>query len=351
MKKNIPTFICMILCAALFLNGCSFSKNPALNKYTQVLFDYFDTVTTIVGYEETEEEFQKICSYIESELERYDGLYDNYNALASVNNLYIVNRDAGTSPVTVDEDMIRLFVLGKEIYSSTNGLTDFAMGSVFSIWHDHREEAGFDPAAASVPSMEELQAAALHCNVDDVIIDETASTIYYADPDLKCDVGAYAKGYAIERITQDLIEMGVNHYSLNVGGNVRTIGTKPDGSDWTVAIQNPDLTSDESYSEIIRFCDMALSTSGSYQRYYYVGDTKYHHIINPDTLFPTDNFLSVSVLNTDAGLGDAYSTALFNMSLEEGQEFVQKLADTEAMWILPDGSKVYSDGFEAYIKK
>lgn len=350
MKKNIPTFICMILCAALFLNGCNFSKGPALNKYTQVLLDYFDTVTTIVGYEETEEEFQKICSYIESELERYDGLYDNYNALASVNNLYVVNQDAGSSPVTVDEDMIRLFLLGKEIYSSTNGLTDFAMGSVFSIWHDHREEAGLDPASASVPSIEELQAAALHCSVDDIIIDETASTIYYADPELKCDVGAYAKGYAIERITRDLIEMGADHYSLNVGGNVRTIGTKPDGSDWTVAIQNPDLTSDESYSEIISFSDMALSTSGSYQRYYYVGDTRYHHIINPDTLFPTDNFLSVSVLNTDAGLGDAYSTALFNMSLEEGQEFVQKLEHTEAMWILPDGSKVYSDGFEAFIK-
>ena len=351
MKKRISTFICMMLCTTLFLNGCSVSKKPVLNKYSQVLFDYFDTVATIVGYEETEEEFHQICSFIESELARYDGLYDNYNTLSSVNNLYVVNRDAGKAPVSVDEDMIKLFTLGKEIYASTNGLTDFAMGSVFSIWHDHREEASFDPANASVPDLAKLEEASLHCNIDDIIIDESASTIAYADPLLKCDVGAFAKGYAIERITQDLIEMGVTHYSLNIGGNVRTIGTKPDGSNWTVAIQNPDLSSEESYSEVISFCDMALSTSGSYQRFYYVGDIKYHHIINPKTLFPEDNFLSVSVLNTDAGLGDAYSTALFNMSLEEGQEFVKNLDNTEAMWILPDGSKVYSDGFEAYIKK
>ena len=123
----------MMLCTTLFLNGCSFSKKPVLNKYSQVLFDYFDTVATIVGYEETEEEFHQICSFIESELARYDGLYDNYNTLSSVNNLYVVNRDAGKAPVSVDEDMIKLFTLGKEIYASTNGLTDFAMGSVFSI--------------------------------------------------------------------------------------------------------------------------------------------------------------------------------------------------------------------------
>ena len=145
--------------------------------------------------------------------------------------------------------------------------------------------------------------------------------------------------------------MGVDHYSLNVGGNVRSIGLKPDGSKWTVAVQNPDLSSEESYSEVLSITDLALATSGSYQRFYYVGAKKYHHIINPDTLFPEDDYLSVSVLNTDAGIGDALSTALFNMTLDEGQALVSSLSDTEAMWILADGSKVYSDGFEAYIKK
>lgn len=350
MKTRITSLICFILCTTLLFNGCGISKGPKLNKYSIVYFDYFDTVATIVGYEETEEQFQEVCDYIKDQLEWYDSLYDNYNALSSANNLYVINRDAAKAPVLVDEDVIKLFKLGKEIYTTTNGLTDFAMGSVFSIWHEHREDASFDPANATLPSMDELVAASLHCNIDDVIIDESASTIFYQDSELKCDVGAFAKGYAIERITQDLIAMGVEHYSLNVGGNVRTIGTKPDGSLWTVAIQNPDLAAEDSYSELINISDMALSTSGSYQRFYYVDGQIYHHIINPTTLFPENNFLSVSVLNTDAGLGDAYSTAIFNMSLEDGQAFVKTLDNTEVMWILPDGSKVYSDGFKKYIK-
>lgn len=352
-KRNHPALL-FILCTALLLCGCqSASKESKTDnsKRTKVIFDYFDTAATVVGYEEDETRFNEVCDYIEKELARYDSLYDNYNALSDVNSLYVINRDAGKGPVVVDEDMIKLFKLGKEIYTLTNGKTDFAMGTVFSIWHTHREDASFDPATASVPSVEELRDAAEHCNIDDIIIDEEASTIYYADPLLKCDVGAFAKGYAIERIVQDLIAMGVEHYSLNVGGNVRTIGCKPDGQDWTVAVQNPDLYSEESYSEVLRFHDLALATSGSYQRYYYVGDKKYHHIIDPDTLFPEDNYLSVSVLNEDAGIGDALSTALFNMTLEEGQALVQSLDDTEAMWILPDGSKAYSEHFQDYIKK
>lgn len=352
-KKH--TFLLLILCTALLCCGCQNNSAGAANtdstKRTQIIFDYFDTATTVVGYDEDEAHFNEVCSYIEKELARYDSLYDNYNSLTDVTSLYVVNRDAGTAPVVVDEDMIRLFKLGKEIYTLTNGKTDFAMGAVFSIWHDHREEASLDPSLASVPTMEELTEASEHCSIDDIIIDEEASTIYYADPLLKCDVGAFAKGYAIERIVQDLIAMGVDHYSLNVGGNVRSIGLKPDGSKWTVAVQNPDLSSEESYSEVLSITDLALATSGSYQRFYYVGDKKYHHIINPDTLFPEDDYLSVSVLNTDAGIGDALSTALFNMTLDEGQALVSSLSDTEAMWILADGSKVYSDGFEAYIKK
>jgi thiamine biosynthesis lipoprotein len=339
---------------SLFLGGCQadtkgLSGNDS-TKRTYLILDYFDTSTTVAGYEEDEARFAEVCAYIESELARYDSLYDNYTEVSGVNNLYVINRDAGTAPVTVDEDIIRLFLLGKEIYALTDGKTNYAMGAVLSIWHDHREEAEFDPESASVPSYDELLAASEHCNIDDIIIDEDSSTIYYADPELKCDVGSFAKGYAIERIVQDLIAMGVDHYSLSVGGNVRTIGTKPDGQGWKIGLQNPNLDSEESYAEVLRFSDLALATSGSYQRYYYVGDVKYHHIIDPDTLFPENTYLSVSVLNKDAGIGDALSTALFNMTLEDGQALIASLDDTEALWILADESKVYSDGFTAYIE-
>lgn len=346
----------IILCVSMaFPTGCSF-KVPGIpggnmEKYNVVYFDYFDTVTTIIGYSENKEDFDQVCTFIKSELERYDNLYDAYDPFTGTNNMNYVNTHASESPVKVDPDLFVLFEMGKEIYDLTNGMTNFAMGSVYSIWHDHREKASLDPAAASLPELSELQEAALHCAIDDVVLDSVNSTVYYADPELTCDVGAFAKGYALERITQSLIEQGVTGYSLNVGGNIRSIGTKPDGSLWTFAIENPDDSASESYTELIEGKDMALTTSGSYQRYYTVDGVRYHHIIHPETLFPVNTFLSVSIINEDAGIGDALSTALFNMNLEDGKSLIDSLDGTEAMWVLADGSKVYTDGFSAYIKK
>ncbi|MDD6039095.1 MAG: FAD:protein FMN transferase [bacterium] len=351
-KKIVP----LVLCASvIFTTGCSFgglmAQKSNKQKFNTVYFDYFDTVSTIIGYCETQEAFDETCAFIESELARYDDLYDAYDSLTGLNNMNYVNQHASEAPVKVDPDLFALFEMGKEIYAMTDGMTNFAMGSVYSIWHDYREAAGLDPDHASVPELSKLQEAALHCNIDDVILDSQNQTVYYADSKLQCDVGAFAKGYAIERIAQSLIEQGISGFSLNIGGNIRAIGAKPDASLWTFAIENPGIDSGESYVHLIETKDSALTTSGSYQRFYTVDGVKYHHIIHPDTLFPVNHFLSVSILNEDTGIGDALSTAVFNMTLEDGKALIESLDDTEAMWVLADGSKVYTDGFTKSIKE
>ena len=95
--------------------------------------------------------------------------------------------------------------------------------------------------------------------------------------------------------------------------------------------------------------DTALVTSGTYQRYYYVENVKYHHIIDPDTLMPKNTFDSVSIITPDSGVADALSTACFNLSLEDGQALIASLENTEAMWVLADGTQYYSDGFLNYL--
>ena len=194
-----------------------------------------------------------------------------------------------------------------------------------------------------------LEKANTHCNINDIIIDKENSTVFFADPDMKVDVGAIGKGYATERIARDLEEMGVDNYTLNIGGNIRTIGSKADGNGWVAGIQNPDLTAEETFLLKVSFSDLALVTSGSYQRYYYVGETKYHHIIDPETLFPKDTFAAVSILTPDSGVADAVSTACFNLSLEEGMALIESMENTEAMWVEPDGTIHYSSGFEKFI--
>ena len=96
--------------------------------------------------------------------------------------------------------------------------------------------------------------------------------------------------------------------------------------------------------------DLSLVTSGVYERFYMVDGKSYHHIINPDTLFPGNEYLSVSILTSDSGVGDALSTAVFNMDLETGKNFIENYAGVEAMWVLPDMTQVYSSGFEAFKK-
>jgi len=151
-------------------------------------------------------------------------------------------------------------------------------------------------------------------------------------------------------IAKGLENDGISGYVLNVGGNVRTVGTKGDGEKWVVGIENPDENSEESYIAYLELSGESLVTSGSYQRYYTVDSKRYHHIIDPETLMPSDKFLSVSVVCKSSADGDAISTALFCMELNEGLEFVNSLSGVEAMWVDVDGNIHYSSGFKNYIK-
>jgi thiamine biosynthesis lipoprotein len=222
------------------------------------------------------------------------------------------------------------------------------MGSVLSIWHEYRTIGMDDPISAELPPMEKLQEAAKHTDIDHLVIDEQNCTVTITDPQMKLDVGAVAKGYAVEMIAQALEARGVTGYVLNVGGNVRTIGTKADGNPWTVGLENP-LDEGEDYICYLGLAGQTLVTSGSYQRYYFVNGKQYHHIIHQDTLMPAEGFVSVSVLTKHSGMADALSTALFCMTLEQGRALAQSLPDTEVLWVLPDGTRHSTDGWAAYM--
>jgi thiamine biosynthesis lipoprotein len=140
---------------------------------------------------------------------------------------------------------------------------------------------------------------------------------------------------------------GMSSYVLNVGGNVRVVGAKPDETKWTIGIEDPQR---EDYFAYLQLSRESVVTSGSYQRYYYVDGKAYHHIIHPDTQMPAEGFLSVSVVCADSGLGDAMSTALFCLPLDEGMALVESMPEVEAMWITEDRVKTVSSGWSQYEK-
>ncbi len=340
MKRRL---ICLVW---VFILITIFSSCSSKEKYTEYIFEYFDTATVITGYADSKEEFDAVVGDIKAQLREYHRLYTIYNRYDGVNNLYVINNSDG--PVEVDRKIIDLLLYAKEVYALTDGNTNVAMGSVLSIWHKYRSNGIKDPVKAELPPMDKLQLASAHTDINNVIIDEEKNTVFLADPEMSLDVGALAKGYAVEMIARYLESKGISGYILNVGGNIRALGSKGDGSPWTVGIENPQNSQSDSYIAYLHIDGQVVVTSGSYQRYYMVDGKAYHHIIDPETLMPGINYLSVSVICHDSGLGDALSTALFIMDYEEGLALIESIANVEAMWVLPNGEQKYSSGFENY---
>ncbi len=340
MKKITIVLILAIMMSVLGSCGGKITKREAS------FLMLFDTVTRIVQYTEDEDEFAKTVESIREELEAYHQLYDIYNDYEGVANIKTINDNAGVGPVKVDERIIDLILAGKEYYYETSGRVNIAFGAVLSIWHEYRNAGIDDPVKAELPPMEKLKDAAGHTDIEDVIVDENESTVYLADSDMSLDVGAIAKGFAVERVARFAEEQGVETMLIGVGGNVRAIGGKDeDGTPWHVGIQDPKRPNETANLHIVDLVEKSLVTSGSYSRYYTVEGKQYHHIINPDTLYPAEYFISLTIICKDSGTADALSTAIYNMPYEQGLELVESLPDTEAFWIFPDQSQKHSSGF------
>ena len=350
MKARLAFTLALFLSLLLLLPSCGKGdeREEALQRFSAYSFDYFDTVTTVTGYAESREAFDLVANEVLFELHEYHRLFTIYHRFEGLENLCTVNELKGGAhrTVTVDPRIVDMLLYAKEMHERTDGRVNIAMGSVLSIWHEYRTLGMKDPAKAELPPMDKLIEASAHTDIDCLVIDEQSSTVTITDPRMTLDVGAIAKGYAVEMVARSMEEKGITGYVLNVGGNVRTVGPKADGHGWTVGIEDP-LGGDD-YVSYLSLSGQSLVTSGSYQRYYLVDGKRYHHIIDRDTLMPSSHFVSVSVLTKSSADGDALSTALFCMTLDEGMALINSLEGTEAQWILPNGTVCASDGFERY---
>lgn len=325
--------------ALLLLAGCG---DRGARRYEASYLNLFDTVTTITGTADSEEEFQQTAQSLYRQLEDYHRLLDIYEAYPGLTNLNTVNQQAGTAPVPVDRELMDFLLFCQEVATVTDGTVNAAMGSVLSLWHSARADALEDPAQAHLPDRAALEAAAEHMDPAALVLDPEAGTVYFSDPELKLDVGALAKGYAVEQVSKSAPE----GYLINVGGNVRATGPKADGSPWVIGLQDP---SGDGNLHTLTITDQSVVTSGDYQRYYTVDGVRYHHIIDPETLLPGEKWQAVSVVCGDSGVADALSTALFLLDREEGQTLLEQF-DAEALWLDSNGKEYRSPGLEALLR-
>ena len=336
-------FCCLLLICGILLSGCAGVGEPEMKQYTATFLTLFDTVTTVIGRAQSEEAFQEQAQAVHDDLLVYHQLFDIYNDYEGLNNLKTVNDNAGVAPVAVDREIIELLLDCRDYYDLTDGRVNVAMGSVLRLWHEARSDGLDDPLNAYLPEQEALLEAAKHCSLDAVVIDETACTVYLTDPDTRLDVGAVAKGWAAQRVSEKAPE----GLLISVGGNVCATGPKDDaGTPWVIGVQNPD---GGEYLHTVYHSFGSVVTSGDYQRAYAVDGVVYHHIIDPDTLYPGTYWRSVTIVCDDSGLADCLSTALFLLPLEEGQALLDQ-TDAEAMWVNSAGEEFLSPGFEDLIR-
>lgn len=314
-------------------------------------FGTFDTVIDIMAYTEDEDQFISYFKYAQGEFQRLHKLYDNYNSYEGLNNIHTVNEKAGIEPVVVDKDLLDLIAFSIDAYHLTQGKVNIAMGPVLAVWHDYREAGIADPQKAQLPPMEKLEEANKLTDINKVIVDPEASTVFLEEKGMSLDLGAVAKGYATELVAKGLEAQGLKSAIISAGGNVRTIGTPQDGSRkrWGIGIQNPDLTAEENVVAVLYPKEASIVTSGDYQRFYKVDGKIYHHLIDPETLMPSTYFRSVSIMTPDSGLADLWSTALFLSDLEEGQKMAQA-HKIDVLWYDMDMKESYTQGIGHILK-
>ena len=339
MNRNVILFL---LCTALLFAcfGCNLPRNQ---RFERIYYDVFDTVTKLSGYAESESAFGEQADKVYAQLHTYHVLFDIYHDAPSGTNLKAINDAAGGDPIAVDPQIIDLLLFAKEVDEQTNHRVNVTLGAVTKLWHDAREAALADPEHAVLPDAQLLREAARHTGFDKLELDESAGTVRLTDPLARLDVGAIAKGYVAQKVSEQL----PNGYLLSLGGNVVAKGTKPGGSAWTIGIQDPDEPS--ALLHTIRAENLAIVTSGDYQRVFTINGISYHHIIDPDTLMPAMRWRAVTVLCEDSAVADMLSTALFLMDYETGSSLAKRYG-ADAIWIAPGGTEYRTDGFGAYQK-
>lgn len=331
----------LLLSLLLLLPSCA-SQGESYQKFQHYFFGTIDTIITLIGYEKDEASFQAHAALAEGRMRRYHEIFDQYNAYDGVRNLYLVNQQAASAPTQVEPELMDLLLLVRDWHERYGDVTNPAMGAVLSLWHDARL------GGVSLPDDAKLQAAALHTDYSRVILDEEAGTVFFEDPALQLDLGAVAKGYAAQLTADALRAEGFTSFILNAGGNVICGDAPLDGrTEWVVAIEDVDAVSTRYKIGVV---NRSVVTSGDYQRYYEVDGKRYHHLIDPTTLYPATYVQSVSILHPDSGLADFLSTTAFLLPYEQSRALIDSIPEAEGVWLLTDGTEHWTDGFEKLVK-
>lgn len=304
----------------LFVGTVGCSRNAKQETRTDF---YLNTVVSITLYGDYSEELFDGC------MELADYYEHLFSRTMKGSDIWNINHSSGAA-VTVHEETRDLLNIALSYARLSEGRVDPTIGTLSILWNFGDDNEGI------VPSKEQIEEALSHVNYENVILD--GCQVSLKDEKAQLDLGFIAKGYIADRIKEYLVSNNIESAIINLGGNVLTIGSKPDGTPFRVGIQKPFAQRGE-FSRTIEIESRSLVSSGNYERYFEKDGTLYHHILSTMDGYPVESGLSsVSILCENSVDGDALSTLCYILGYEKAKELIDSLPDVEAVFIADDGT-------------
>jgi thiamine biosynthesis lipoprotein len=285
---------------------------------------YFDTVNTIQSWCD-----RSILEEAMAQCARYHALLSK---TAPGSDVWNINH-AGGRPVRVSKDAMAILKGAEKISRASGGALNIALGAAVALWH----VTGPVPA---IPDPDALAAAVASADWEAIVLEEDS---VYVPAGMQIDLGGIAKGYIADQIAGYLRDRGIESALLNFGGNVVTLGHKPDGSAWSVGLRKPGSKAGNDFWAVVTSADQSIVTSAVYERGFNLDGVWYHHILDPRTGRPVQNgLILVTAVCGDGLLADALTTALFVLGVEKGFRLAEQY-DVSVLF-LEDNGKLSKSG-------
>jgi thiamine biosynthesis lipoprotein len=264
------------------------------------------------------------------EIQRIEKLLTTYNDQSETNQ---INKNAGIKPVKVTVETLQLIQRSLRISEITQGAFDISYGSVDkSLWN-------FDTNMKSLPDAVTAKKMVRLINYRNIIVNSEENTVYLREKGMRIGFGGIGKGYAAERAKYILKKEGIEAGIVNASGDLTTWGNQPDGTVWTIGIVHPNFAN--SIFSYLNVTDMAVATSGNYEKFIMIGGKKFSHTINPRTGLPVTGIKSVTIISPNAEIADAMATPVTIMGIEAGLAMINQIKQIEAI-IIDDNNNLYT---------
>ena len=264
------------------------------------------------------------------EIQRIEALLTTFNEESETS---LVNRYAGVAPVTVSRETLEIIERSLRISRITQGSFDISYGSIDKrLWN-------FDTNMKALPDKETAKKMVRLINYRNIILDHDNCTVFLKEKGMRIGFGGIGKGYAAERARYIMKSQGVENGIVNASGDLTTWGFQPNGKPWTIGIANPN-SSHELFS-YVDVTDMAVATSGNYEKFVMINGKKYSHTIDPRTGLPVSGIKSVTIITLNAEVADAMATPVMIMGIKAGMNLINQMKDIEAI-VIDDNDTVYA---------